>query len=523
MKKLAISILMALSVESFAQDFHFVLYNLEPLAVNPASIGINKQMKFVFHHRNQMILPGVNYYTNSFTFSTPLSDKKNTFSVAANIIDDRFQATRNLQNFYAKFALAYKFTIAENKTLSFGIQGNYVNARYDLSQESTGSQYVAQQGYNPNIPNGELSQIFSQNYYSIMPGLQFTKYDNNKLSQYFIGFSSHLPLTRPASIANEKIDILPTYCFNGGATVFHSDLVDISPQALLSYHAGKILATSGVVFSKKFPLQNESKLNLNMGLWISTPKNIAASLELDYKNYGIALGYRQSLDDQSISPGNILELAVTYTPTIKFGRKQSKKIKNKEKSKIVPKSRYALILKPRNPFIKTEKPILSYSFLQKKLLDTIANSKSYIKIDTNSKRDSIIISDTSNVFDIDSSIIYKEQLLVKKLGEPVKYDKGSHLLPIKYYELLDELVMLLKIDDRSKILVIGHTDNTGTDEINMKISAQRAKDIKKYLVAKGIDENRISDIGLGSKKPSFAENTEESRAKNRRAEIVIYR
>ena len=71
------------------------------------------------------------------------------------------------------------------------------------------------------------------------------------------------------------------------------------------------------------------------------------------------------------------------------------------------------------------------------------------------------------------------------------------------------------------VTVTGHTDNVGKPASNQTLSQKRADNIKKMLVAKGIDENRIRAIGKGDKEPIASNKTAEGRAKNRRIEITI--
>lgn len=71
------------------------------------------------------------------------------------------------------------------------------------------------------------------------------------------------------------------------------------------------------------------------------------------------------------------------------------------------------------------------------------------------------------------------------------------------------------------VTVTGHTDNVGKPASNLTLSQKRADNIKKMLVAKGIDEKRIQAIGKGDTMPIESNKTKEGRAKNRRIEITI--
>ena len=95
-----------------------------------------------------------------------------------------------------------------------------------------------------------------------------------------------------------------------------------------------------------------------------------------------------------------------------------------------------------------------------------------------------------------------------------------NLLPASLPELND-LVIFMKRYPGLRIRLEGHTDNQGNPERNVELSENRAKEVKKYLVDQGIDENRIEWIGYGSQRPIYSDGDESLRQKNRRVEIVI--
>ena len=95
-----------------------------------------------------------------------------------------------------------------------------------------------------------------------------------------------------------------------------------------------------------------------------------------------------------------------------------------------------------------------------------------------------------------------------------------HLLP-ESFPALDEVVKVLNENPDLLLDVEGHSDNVGAASINKSISAKRASAIFDYLVAKGIDPNRLLTIGYGSEKPIAGNETEEGRAQNRRVELKL--
>jgi len=86
---------------------------------------------------------------------------------------------------------------------------------------------------------------------------------------------------------------------------------------------------------------------------------------------------------------------------------------------------------------------------------------------------------------------------------------------------LKRIVLVLKENINLAIEISGHTDNTGSDEINQKLSLDRADAVKTYLLGAGITTERIKTKGYGKTKPKASNDTDEGRSINRRVEIEI--
>ncbi len=103
----------------------------------------------------------------------------------------------------------------------------------------------------------------------------------------------------------------------------------------------------------------------------------------------------------------------------------------------------------------------------------------------------------------------------------IEFEIGSANIKPSSYKLLDEIFESAVVAEGLKLGVYGHTDNSGSDNVNIPLSEQRADAVKAYLQKKGLKSERIETKGYGSTKPIADNNTAEGKSKNRRVEIVL--
>lgn len=79
----------------------------------------------------------------------------------------------------------------------------------------------------------------------------------------------------------------------------------------------------------------------------------------------------------------------------------------------------------------------------------------------------------------------------------------------------------LKDYDKTAIHVVGHTDSTGSEQHNMKLSQQRAQAVANFMTSRGVNSKRVLTWGRGESEPIATNDTKDGRAQNRRVDIVI--
>ncbi|MBO9573549.1 MAG: OmpA family protein, partial [Chitinophagaceae bacterium] len=99
------------------------------------------------------------------------------------------------------------------------------------------------------------------------------------------------------------------------------------------------------------------------------------------------------------------------------------------------------------------------------------------------------------------------------------FDKWD-LRPESYIEL-NRVVTLLKENPAIEIEMSAHTDSYGSDEYNYKLSDERARSVREYIISQGINARRIISQGYGETKPVAPNDTDDNRQLNRRVEFKI--
>ena len=129
--------------------------------------------------------------------------------------------------------------------------------------------------------------------------------------------------------------------------------------------------------------------------------------------------------------------------------------------------------------------------------------------------------------ELDNSL---ENAEITRVGEGivVTFDSGllfdfdSATLSQNARQNLTDLAQSVNTYENTDILVLGHTDNVGTDDYNDRLSVRRSESAATYLFEQGIAPSRVTTMGKGEEDPIASNESEAGRQENRRVEVVIY-
>ncbi len=113
------------------------------------------------------------------------------------------------------------------------------------------------------------------------------------------------------------------------------------------------------------------------------------------------------------------------------------------------------------------------------------------------------------------------QATLNEYAKTILFDTGRSTIKTQSEAVLKDITGILKKYETATFTVEGHTDSTGGDTTNQKLSEARANAVKDFLVANGIAGSRLSAVGHGEAKPIDSNKTRKGRANNRRVEINL--
>ena len=147
----------------------------------------------------------------------------------------------------------------------------------------------------------------------------------------------------------------------------------------------------------------------------------------------------------------------------------------------------------------------------------LAQAKGFLSLEEN-----IDLSDLTDYTEVKKDLY----LIPIEVGQKVQlknifFVKGQPTLLEDSYPELDRLASQLKENKTIEIELAGHTDNQGNSELNFKLSEERVKVVKAFLVSRGVEGKRIEIKAYGGSKPVASNATEETRRLNRRVEVTI--
>ena len=165
------------------------------------------------------------------------------------------------------------------------------------------------------------------------------------------------------------------------------------------------------------------------------------------------------------------------------------------------------------------------SLLEQRLAETEGQSYK-VKADKErlaaEKRFNALFTQVQRLFNSDEAEVYKraDEMIIRL--KAMRFPVGQAVIIPENYPLLTKVQKAIKTFGEPDVVIEGHTDSTGSQAKNEKLSMDRARAVRQYLIANGtLPKTRIQAKGYGSSRPLASNKTKQGRAMNRRIDLVI--
>jgi len=126
------------------------------------------------------------------------------------------------------------------------------------------------------------------------------------------------------------------------------------------------------------------------------------------------------------------------------------------------------------------------------------------------------------MFTRDEARVFREgnNVILRLVG--LNFDSGASQIKPENFDLLGKVEKAIDVFPRSELTIEGHTDSHGGDDLNQKLSQERAESVQQYMInAMRIPTYRLIATGFGETRPVASNETAAGRARNRRIDVVI--
>ena len=309
---------------SFAQDPRFTQSFSDPLRLNPAIMGANKDFKLGMNYRSQYGSVDGGYKTFSITGLYPLMEKngKNKLDIGVNVMSDKAGAYKTLD---IALALDYVKELSPNNNVCISVIGSRVQQTLDVNNQIFDSQYL-NGTFNASNPSNELMLNAKVNHSDLGFGFMWFYNPDRKDAKVnaYLGVSG-FHLNQPNQSLEGGTAKLPMrFDYQAGIKVFSGRKLDICPNIRVNNQNGNMEPAVGL--NMEYHMNNNFKFVV--GGWYRAHDASAVVVGFDHKNYSIGYSYdvvNSALNDATNGiRASEITLAIKLRPTIKKKLTESK-------------------------------------------------------------------------------------------------------------------------------------------------------------------------------------------------------
>lgn len=509
MKIIVTGFLFLCSCSALAQYFQFSQYNFTPQRINPAYVASSDYALLSAVYRNQSTQGGFHLNSTILNVSYPLiSARRGRWSgIGLSFMDDRSGNAGIFNTQEAALSYAINLNLAAQQTISFGARLLYQSNKIDLSGFNTGAQYVQDRGFDQSLPSGEDMGQLNNRLMTFSTGIHWQKTDRKGIVLAYWD-ASFFDFNKPDNAFTDRASSLNgTFVAAGGLRAFKTGNMSWYPEILYTRSASNNLVNAGVLFRcDLLPANGVEVPHVDFLAKYVFGRSGIFGFQYHNNKFAFGLSYDAPLFVRNVANTGTVEIGFTLKRLV---RKEIRKKENDQSA---------------NPqgTMPTGKKLGASVGVKKPTVPTVTSSSDSAKAVTGRAMiDRLKQKQDSVVANANAGAVSHEPLILEKVTLYFNFEFNSAAIDPGSTQYLEDLSKALLDNPELKIKLEGHTDNVGSEKFNLRLSLERAKAVKEYLISKGVEASRVEVEGKGMTEPLNANQTEAEKAKNRRVELEI--
>jgi type IX secretion system PorP/SprF family membrane protein len=505
MRSLLIACCWCLGFVAQAQYFQFSQFNFSKQRINPAYVAASDRASLSFISRDQATAGGFHINSNLMTLAYPLVNRKSgvTWSgLGISLMDDRSGTAGIFDTQEAAVSYAVAIPVARQQGVSLGIKALYHSQKVNTDGLYTGSQYIPDRGFSESVSSGEEFGMLNNNFITFSAGMHWQQMDRqgSRLAYLNVAF---FDFNKPNQAMIEGTSKLSSTLVAAGAfRLYEQGGVRVSPELVVTTNTSNTVINIGAVTTL---VAGTAKNPLSVDLltkYIPGRSGIAG-IQLHKENFSVGLSYDFPIGSAQTANHGAIELALELSRLVKLERK-------------TPQARRRA---PSNPVARQlGKPGVKKALVQP--TDTTKVTQVSTRVVTTASERLQQKQDSIRTQALPGHITH-EPLVLEKATLHFNFEFGSFNIDEAGTQYLDDLAAAFRDNPELRIMLVGHTDNVGSEKFNQRLSIQRAEKIRDFFTARGISPQRVEVRGSGEREPVAPNDTDDGKARNRRVELMI--
>ena len=495
MKKILV-LLLVLLMPCFAQAqaFQFSQRHFTPQRLNPALVGSSSNLHAMLNYRNQTTAADFSLLSTFVDLSYPILTQGGRLGgVGLFLLDDRAGNNGIFKTQEVGISTGINIATSAMSTFNLGISYSQQQRSFDLTGLSTGSQFVPDRGFDSGRASGENFSDLNTSLSRWSAGIYWQRLNANEdrvayfgLSVFDINRASDAVISGDSRLQRSLVAELG---FELGNTRDSRAWFESFTYGL----GNNFIVQGGFAWSKTM----QADQNLVLRARYSTEQLVMVGATIEKGAFAIGASYDIAVGKPAVSNQSAFEVGLSW----KMPRKARSK---KRKKKTTPK-----------PAAQRELPIDTVSTPTPTPEPNPVLEQEVTPVDT------ATVSEPEEKTEMNIGPISGKKRVVSEFTSRLGFDFNSTQPGNALESLVDSLVVQLTENPGYTVEITGHTDSIGSDEVNQRISEQRAGVVAEALFARGISPEKVKVIGASSRLPVSSNQTAAGRALNRRVEIVI--